>query len=247
MTTILGASASGMVYHQSVLDIVGHNLANANAGGFRRSRIMSEGNPTPGGLPSANRLGVAETTADLVFSTGAALGSESPLHFTVNDDTFFRMTDLDGSSVLTRAGAISGDPGGNIIGPRGRLLDPPITIPQGTSLLAIDQFGIVSGIDTAGDRQALGQITLVRVMNPHGLEAIGDGLYRATVNSGPETEGTPGTPGFSALIPGTLEGSNTEMAEEFTQIIIAQRAYQANARTFKIGDEMIQAATNLTL
>ena len=110
----------------------------------------------------------------------------------------------------------------------------------------IDAEGIITGIDANSEKQTYGQLTLVRVMNPSGLEGIGEGLYRETVNSGAVSEGRPGSPSFATLISGALEGSNTDAAQEFTQIIIAQRAYQAAARTFGVGDEMLKLATDVT-
>jgi flagellar hook-basal body protein len=87
---------------------------------------------------------------------------------------------------------------------------------------------------------------MVRFVNPQGLATLGDGLYGETVNSGATTEGTPGSPGFAAIIPGGLEASNVDLAEEFTTMIIAQRAYQASAKSFSVGDEMLAIATDLT-
>jgi flagellar basal-body rod protein FlgG len=246
ITLGLGAAVSGMAYHQTVLDVVSQNLSNAGTLAFRRSRLIAEGNPLNAVAPEQNRLGVAETTVDRVFTIGAAQLSESPLHFAINDDSFFRVRDFDGTTVLTRFGALTVGLGGRLAAFGGRLLEPPIQIPIGQDGLAIDAEGIVTGIDSNSEKQTYGQITLVRVMNPAGLVALGDGLYRETVNSGAATEGVPGSPGFETIINGALEASNTDAAQEFTQIIVAQRAYQAAARTFGVGDEMLKLATNLT-
>ncbi|MFN0146795.1 MAG: flagellar hook-basal body protein [Dehalococcoidia bacterium] len=247
MTTILGAAASGMVYHQQWMDTIGHNLANANSQAFKVSRALSEGTPTPDYKEGGQRLGVAKATFDPIFHVGAALRTDDPLHFAVQDDTFFRLRDFDGATVFTRVGGMTVDADGNLTGPRGRFVEPPITLPPGTKDVAIDQFGNISGIDESGaGRQVFGQLSFVRFLNPQGLDDMGDGLYRETVNSGPIEEGTPGSPGFSVLLSGAVEGSNVEIAEEFTSMIIAQRAYSASAKTFKIGDDMLALATNLT-
>ncbi len=71
-------------------------------------------------------------------------------------------------------------------------------------------------------------------------------MYADTANTGEITVSPAGTEGFAALRPGALEGSNVDMAEEFTTMIIAQRAYSACAKTFGIGDEMLAIATNIT-
>ncbi|MGE5596185.1 MAG: flagellar hook-basal body protein [Hyphomicrobiales bacterium] len=246
MTTMLGAAASGMVHNQSVLDVVGNNLANVNSPAFKRTRPLHEGAPTPAIPPEGSRLGVAETTTDLIFATGAFQRTDDPLHFAIADDTFFRVRDLDGSVVYTRLGQLSTDAAGNIVAFAGRLLDPPVTLPEGFTSPAIDQFGAITANDETGTPQQIGQITLVRFANPQGLVALGDGLYRESANSGDITEGTPGSAGFAAVNPGALEGSNVDVAEEFTNMIIAQRAYQASLKSFQVGDEMLALATDLT-
>lgn len=228
------------------MDVIGHNVANINTQGYKKFRALAEGRPDAAALPEGGRLGVAESTRDLVFNQSAPQATDSALHFSIQDDTFFRVRDTDGSSVVTRLGALGVDGAGNITAYRGRQLQPPVTLPEGMSQPGIDQAGVISALDGAGVRQPVGQITLVRFTNPQGLEAIGDGLYRESANSGAPTEGKPTESGFAGVIPGTLEGSNVELAEEFTNMIIAQRAYQASAKTFSVGDQMLAIATNLT-
>jgi flagellar basal body rod protein FlgG len=247
MTTILAAAASGMVYHQGWMDAIGHNLANVNSTAFKLTRSISEGVPDATYNETAPRMGVQKSTLDPIFRLGSPQRSDNPLHFSITDDTFFRVQEFDGSTVFTRVGSLAADSDGNIVGFRGRFLTPPINVPPDAAALAIDQFGNISGAGpTEGERVEYGQVSLVRFTNPQGLDDLGDGLYRESVNSGPFEEGTPGSPGFGVLLTGAVEGSNVDMAEEFTSMIIAQRAYTASAKTFSIGDEMLAMATNLT-
>jgi flagellar basal body rod protein FlgG len=247
MATILGASASGMVHNQGVLDTVANNLANMEAFSFKKVRPLAEGRADPTQTADSTRLGVADTTRDLVFSGAAAQMDEDPLHFAVQDDTFFRVKDVDGTTVFTRFGALSQDASRNITAFGGRLLDPPVTVPDGLTNPTIDQTGRITATDPVTTlRQDIGQITLARFTNPQALVSLGNGLYQESANSGAITDGLPGDPGYSIVIPGALEGSNVDMAEEFTNMIIAQRAYQACAKTFSVGDDMLRIATNIT-
>ncbi len=246
MTTILGASSAGMVHNMNVLDTVGNNVANVNTFAFKKTRALAEGAPDAAATPDTSRLGVSETTTDLVFTGAADQVTNDPLQFAIQDDTFFRVQDVDGSVAYTRFGALSADAAGNVTAFGGRLLDPPVNVPDGMTSPAIDQSGLITAVDANGDRQEIGQITLVRFLNPQGLQTLGDGLYGETVNSGATTEGTPGSTGFATLITGALEGSNVDIAEEFTNMIIAQRAYSACAKSFSVGDEMLSIATDLT-
>jgi len=246
MPTILGAAASGMTHNQDVLDVVGHNIANVNSYAYKKFRPLHEGLPTPQADPDAGRLGVAETTRDLVFSQAATQITENPLHFAIEDDAFLRVRDFDGRIVYTRFGGLESDIEGNILAFKGRPLEPPIQVPEGWTQPAVDQFGVLSAIDDTGTRQEIGQLSLAKFRNPQALETLGDGLYTDTANTGEITVGAGGSEGFAALRPGALEGSNVDVAEEFTNMIIAQRAYTACAKTFSVGDEMLALATKIT-
>ena len=207
---------------------------------------MAEGRPDATATPDTSRLGVADTTRDIIFTGAAAQMTDDPLQFAIQDDTFFRVRDIDGTAAFTRFGKLSADAAGNITAFHGRFLDPPVTLPDGMTQPSIDQAGVITAVDPDGVHQTIGQLTMVRFTNAQGLETMGEGLYRETVNSGSQVEGLPGSSGFSALMPGALEGSNVDIAEEFTNMIIAQRAYQACAKTFSVGDAMLDLATKLT-
>ena len=94
--TVPGAAASGMTHNQNTLDVIGHNVANVNSYAYKKFRPLHEGLPTPQVDPDAGRLGVAETTRDLVFSQAATQITENPLHFAIEDDSFLRVQDFDG-------------------------------------------------------------------------------------------------------------------------------------------------------
>jgi flagellar hook protein FlgE len=246
MTTILGAAASGMSHNQNKLDVIGHNVANVNTYAFKKYRPLHEGAPDPTAQPEGGRLGVAETTRDLIFSQAATQVTENPLNFAIEDDAFLRVQDFDGRIVYTRFGGLQPDAEGNILAFKGRQLEPSIQMPPGWILPAVDDAGNVSAVDENGNREDIGQLSFAKFRNPQGLETLGDGLYGDTANSGDITVGSAATEGFAALRPGALEGSNVDIAEEFTNMIIAQRAYTACAKTFSVGDEMLAIATDLT-
>ncbi len=246
MTTILAAAASGMIHHSTAIDIVGNNLANVSTDGFKKSRALSEGAPDANASPDSGRLGVSQTSTDVIFKTGTTLATGDPMHFSISDDAFLSVTDFDGQTVFTRAGALRVDQAGNVLASRGRLLSPPVTVPAGDLKPMLTETGEVTADNPDTGREVIGQIQLSHFVNPQGLVAIGEGLFRESPNSGSRTDGTPGTDGFSLIAPGGVEGSNVELAEEFTNLLIAQRAYQASAKTFSVGDEMLALATNLT-
>jgi flagellar hook protein FlgE len=172
--------------------------------------------------------------------------TDNPLNFAIEDDAFLRVRDFDGSIVYTRVGGLEADAAGNISAVNGRFLEPPIAMPPLWTQPEVDPAGNVTALDVDGIRQQLGQLSFARFRNPQGLQVLGEGLYADTANTGEITVGPAGTEGFAALRPGALEGSNVDMAEEFTNMIIAQRAYSACAKTFSVGDQMLAIATNIT-
>lgn len=110
---------------------------------------------------------------------------------------------------------------------------------------SVGDDGLITGIFSNGLTRTLGQVSLTRFANPNGLDAEGENFFRASVNSGIPQEGIPGTFGRGTLRSGFLEESNVDLALQFTDLIIGQRAFQANARTVSVSDEMLQELVNL--
>ena len=121
---------------------------------------------------------------------------------------------------------------------------------DGRSAGTLDSFtlskdGTLVGSFSNGATQAIGRIVLANFVNPGGLEKAGSSSYRTTLNSGPAQVGAPGTDGLGSLASGSLEMSNVDLSQEFTNLIVAQRGFQANARIITTSDEMLQELTNL--
>lgn len=109
----------------------------------------------------------------------------------------------------------------------------------------IDKYGVVSGIYSNGRRQIIGQIAIADFQNPIGLEKIGNTMFINTVNSGDPMIGTAGTATRGAINPGTLEMSNVDLANEFADMIVTERGFQANAKIITTSDEILQDLVNM--
>jgi flagellar hook protein FlgE len=105
--------------------------------------------------------------------------------------------------------------------------------------------GTLVGLFSNGSQASIARIALATFTNPGGLEKAGSSAYRATFNSGNAALGAPGDGGFGSLSGGTLEMSNVDLSQEFTNLIVAQRGFQANARIITTSDEVLQELTNL--
>jgi flagellar hook protein FlgE len=120
-----------------------------------------------------------------------------------------------------------------------------ITASDGATAGSLQQFqigadGSVLGIFSNGQKTILAKLALANFNNPPGLEKVGNTAFRATSNSGLPQVGTAGAGGRGSVLGGTLEMSNVDLAQEFTNLIIAQRGFQANSRVITTSDQMLQ-------
>ncbi|QGG94648.1 flagellar basal-body rod protein FlgF [Actinomarinicola tropica] len=144
-----------------------------------------------------------------------------------------------------------GDPGGaNRLTQYGELSTVAVLSQDGSAAgslqsFSVSQEGLVVGSYSNGRTRAIGQIALASFANPEGLEKVGGSNYRSTMNSGLAQLGTAGAGGRGLLSSGTLEMSNVDLAQEFTNLIVAQRGFQANSRVVTTSDELLQEVVNL--
>ena len=245
---------------QANIDNVAHNLANVNTVGFKKSHVQFEdlvyqevttpGSETPGGGESPTGLqtglGTRPVATSRDFSSGNLRSTSGPLDIAIQGDGFLQITMPDGGTGYTRAGALQRNGDGQIVTAEGYLLEPAITIPAGTTQITISKDGIVSAT-VAGQSatQQLGSIELASFQNPAGLRPMGGNLYTATTVSGEPQSGAPGTDGRGTLQQGFLEDSNVSVVEEMINMILGQRAYEANSKVIKAADEMLSQVNNL--
>jgi len=109
----------------------------------------------------------------------------------------------------------------------------------------VDQDGVFTGVFTNGEQQTIAQLYLANFNNPGGLMDLGGGLFDESPNSGPASIAAANAGSNGAIMQGTLEMSNVDLAEEFTNMIITQRAYQANARVISTSEDLLTELMNL--
>ena len=109
----------------------------------------------------------------------------------------------------------------------------------------IDQSGMITGVYSNGTNRLLGQVALASFTNPGGLEKEGENTYVVSNNSGDARVDPAGIAGKGKIIAGALEMSNVDLAEQFTDMIVTQRGFQANSRTITTSDQMIQELLTL--
>lgn len=110
---------------------------------------------------------------------------------------------------------------------------------------SIDNSGVITGVYSNGVKQPVGQIGLAVFTNPGGLTASGENLFEQSNNSGLANEGPAAIAGRGKIVAGTLEMSNVDLSDQFTDMIITQRGFQANSRTITTSDQMLQEVISL--
>jgi flagellar basal-body rod protein FlgG len=241
-----------------LIDNTANNLANVNTTAFKRSHMefadliydvskqpgatTANGQISPIGLQIGN--GVRPMGTTVVFTQGVPNETGKETHMAINGDGFFKITMPDGSFGYTRDGSFGLDAEGNFVNGDGRLLEPPIQIPNTAEDITISSTGQVSFLE-GGLLTEAGTIELYRFSNPAGLRQNGGNTYLATAASGPEIAGAPGSTGFGELRQGYLEGSNVEVVAEMVSLITAQRAYEINSRAIRAGDEMLSNTSQI--
>lgn len=168
-------------------------------------------------------------TGSLSITYAAAAGVSTPQSVTLDFGSATNTQDVTGfagSSTLVLASQ-DGVPAGRLVS------------------FSVGTNGVITGFYDNGVNQTIDTLELALFSNPAGLIREGSNLFRESGNSGLPNIGAPGTGGRGSLIPGGLEQSNVDLAEQFTELITAQRGFEASARLIRVGDELLQTVVNI--
>jgi flagellar basal-body rod protein FlgG len=235
-------AAAGMAAQQSRLDAVANDLANASTTGYKRVRVAyrdlayTEG--APGGT-TALRLGsgAAASMIGRDDRQGSAQETGEPLDVAIEGPGFIRVK-VDGKTWLTRDGHLQVDAQGRLATGDGALIDPPITMPKGTTS---DQIAIAADGTVTAAGKRVGQIRLVTVANPAGLDGGADNRFQATNASGAVSA----APRTTTLHAGVLEASNVDMGDAMADLIDAQRSFELASKAIQVADQALEIANGV--
>lgn len=239
------------------------------------SQLLADGSAGDGTVagsvnPSQVGLGVHVSAVDAIQTQGAIQTTGRATDLALQGAGSFTMS-LGGETLYTRSGSFSLDAGNHLVDATGALLQGwpaddtgaipstdaasigTLTVPSAdptdaAALLrsfAISSDGKLNAVYSNGHAMTVGQIAIATFSNPAGLVARGDGHYATDPASGPATYVVAGASGSGTLAAGALEMSNVDLAQEFTNMMIAQRAFQANSKVISASDEMLQDLVNL--
>src|SRR5579863_2975636 len=261
MIRALFSAASGMNAQQTNLENIANNIANANTAGFKARRaqfqdLLYQNMIQPGAAASQQSivptglqlgLGTRAISNEIIFTQGDFSETDNPLDLCIQGNGFFQIQRPTGDLAFTKSGSFHLSNTGQMVDASGNLLDPPITIPPNAVSTTIAPDGTVSYTipGSVASTQA-GQVQLATFPNPSGLNSIGGNLYQQTDASGAPVLGAPGSAeGLGTLMQGFVEQSNVSIVQEFVNLIVSQRAYEANSKVVKEADDMYQQVNNL--
>jgi flagellar basal-body rod protein FlgG len=236
----LYTAAAGMAAQQQRMDALSNDVANVNTAGYKRVRVGFRDLVYQADGPNGMRTGSGAAAVQL--GRGNAQGSfektDEPLDVAISGDGYFQVRDSGtGQTVLTRNGSFQVNGNGQLVTAEGDRLVPPIQLPRGVdpSTISIASDGTVS---SAG--RALGQLQLVTVPAPTGLQANGNGYFSPTAASG----GVRRAAGASVQ-QGVLEASNVDLADAMVDMMDAQRSYSMASKAIHMQDQMMEIANGV--
>lgn len=259
MYPALWIAKTGLDAQQTNMAVIANNLANVNTTGFKRDRAVfedliyqnirqvgaqsSQDTTLPSGL--ALGTGVRTVSTQKLHTQGNIVQTKNSFDLAIQGRGFFQVLHPDGSIVYTRDGSWSLDSEGQIVNANGYPLEPAVTIPANTLSVTVGSDGVVTAMISGNTAPTqIGTVELADFINPMGLEAIGDNLFRETASSGTVTTSTPGQDGLGTIIQGSLESSNVNVVEELVNMIETQRAYEMNSKAISTTDEMLSYVNN---
>jgi flagellar basal-body rod protein FlgG len=260
-TSALHVARTGLEAQDARMRVIANNLANVGTTGFKRDRAnfatlayqdsrvagQQSSNETAyaTGLNLGTGVGVQSTTR--IETQGSLNTTGNSLDLALDGDGYFQIQLPGGQLGYTRAGNFTRSPEGQLVTSQGYAVQPPVTIPEGTTSISVSADGTVSA-SVAGTTEAteLGQITIASFANPSGLQAAADNFLMETGASGQAQIGIAGQNGRGNIRQGMLEGSNVNIVGELVDMIECQRAYEINSKMISAVDEMLRNA-NQTL
>jgi|694.fasta_scaffold01849_7 flagellar basal-body rod protein FlgG len=260
----LYTAATGMDAMQTKLDVIANNLANVSTTAFKRDRAnfedllyrnqvypgMMDNNQQPTAVGTHIGLGTRITSVQMDHRQGTLQQTGRELDIAIEGRGFLQVTDPATQTIqFTRAGNLNINANGNLVigsAQTGRLLEPPIQIPQDANAIIINPNGTVM-MRRNGNAQSeqVGQLQLAQFINPDGLLKLGENLYAQTDASSAPLLANPGTDGAGIIRQGSLEASNVEPVTELIDLITTQRGFELNSQAIQAGDQIMQQINNL--
>ncbi len=238
----LNISRQDMLNRLQDLDVVSNNLANVNTAGYKASRsnfqeLLEQ--------TTSSRNGARMVNTQISQQQGSFQMTGRDLDWGVAGEGFFQLKLPDGKIAYTRQGQFQLDGKGTLVNADGYPLVWDGTLPPNTAHVSVAPDGTVNALDASGKATLAGHVQLACFNNPSGLAQHGDSVYLVSADSGAAKVGAPGSPTFGALRQNVIEAANVNTAQEMTNMMSLQRAFQMSVRAFQQTDTMIAQAIHM--
>lgn len=249
MIDAISIANSGLAANQKWLDTISSNISNMQTMGYKKesaqfSNLIATNNIN--NAISQQGIGVSLENTYTDFKNGDVQTTNQPYDFAIQGKGFFEVEQPDGSLAYTRIGQFHVNAEGQLALANGQVLTADIRIPADVERVNLAADGTLSGkVIGTGEELELGKIELVNFNNDSQLKKMGNGLYLPTQLSGEPQYAEMNTEGMGTVLQGHLEMSNVDLVSEISNLIMAQRAYQLNARVLQAGDQIMETINNL--
>jgi flagellar hook protein FlgE len=265
MSSTLSIAASGLQQFQSDINVIGNNMANVDTTGFKDARMNFEDAISVAVGGANGQVGTGVTTASITsnFNQGTPTSTGQPSDLAISGNGFFVVKNsASGAEYATRDGTFTVDPNGYLLTSGGFRVQgysdaglstlgdikidatgAPSTAAAGAGFTGytISNTGTITVTLSDGTSFVRGQVLLQAVNDPNTLVNAGDNLYsNFTVSLA-----AAGTGGLGSVLSGYLEASNVDLTNEMSNLILAQRAFEANSKMVTTTDEILQDLVNL--
>ncbi|MBB6247594.1 flagellar hook-basal body complex protein [Rhodanobacter sp. A1T4] len=253
MIDALYIATSGLQSQQTQIDTLSNNISNMQTPGFKSQRVsfgdiavISPAEVQAGLSPQHTGAGTEITSTSSVFSQGQMSQTGNTWDIGIQGEGFLEVVDGNNNHLYTRDGQLHVDSGGYLATTTGNRLAQDIQIPPDASNIQINQNGqIYATVGNSTSQTLLGTFELSTFPSAEGLQSVGSNNYMPTQASGDPSVGKPNDSGVGSILQGSLEGSNVDMVSEMSTLVIAQRAYQLNARVLQASDQILDTINNL--
>ena len=249
------------------LEVIGDNIANVNTTGFKGSRTTNQDNfsqtferssagvdPVPATFAMQVGSGTSVASISQKFIQGVLSTTGSPADIGIAGNGFFQVINpSNNETFVSRAGDFRVDNQGFFTTPQGYRLqgiagDIKLATPPDDATLesySINSTGVLREYYSDGTSKETNTIVLQNFINPNALMKTGMNLFTGMDAAGPIEAAQAGTAGLGLVKQGTLELSNVDLTQEFSDLILAQRAFQAGSRIITVSDSVMEEIVNL--
>ncbi len=258
MMRSLYSAVSGLHVHQTKMDVLANNISNVNTTGFKKGQVTfqevlnqtikpaQQGVNNGGGINAQQvGLGVALGSITNIQTQGAPSTTGNSTDLMIQGEGYFVLTDGD-NHYFTRAGTFCVDNNNYLVNSANGMIvcdedGDPIELRFYGGNISVAADGTIAYMKTNGQPATYGDaVGLATFSNYAGLLKMGENMYVESPASGTANLTSPGDDSAGILMAGFLEMSNVDLAQEFVDMIIAERGFQANSKSIRTADEMLQ-------